>query len=289
MPSVQSSNGADLLSQAQHFLTRASEGSVNSEQESAWNAFYEYHTRKIRAFAFTCGANDDEVGDCIQEVWAELLVRLPTFQLDPSRGSFDTWLFPIVRSKTTDWLRRRRKHCPDHRHSEPLNAAADHRRPPTQVLEDAESAALAWTHVKKCVGGRNLDVLKMRLFDQRPVAEVAEKLGISPEQVSIRFHRARKELERIGRAWSQGMLAQSPDGPVDDKKKNPDKSAQEIRLDSVSRNVGSSIHECQGGTCVDYVFQRLELGRRELSPEWYSLIPPMVRVSSANSVRQAAS
>src|SRR5712692_997950 len=32
--------------------------------------------------------------------------------------------------------------------------------------------------------------------------------------------------------------------------------------------VGPGIHQAHGGNCVDFVFQRLELGRRELMPEW---------------------
>ncbi len=267
MPSLSPTADPGLLRLAQQFLAHQVEPPP-PELQSAWNDFYQIYTQKIRAYAHTCGATDDNIGDCVQEVWAELIARLPNFRLDSARGTFDIWLFPIVRNKTVDQLRRQKKTRLTHLHEELLNSAVDNRPSPCQSAEQAEIVSVAWKQLKQKLHGRNFEVLKMRLLDQAPVEEVATKLGISTEQVWYRYHRARKELSKIGAACSQGRLVNGLNGSVNEEHKNSEKSAQGKSNHSVSPNVDSSFHERDGGNGVDYVFQRVELGRRELSPEW---------------------
>ena len=59
--------------------------------------------------------------------------------------------------------------------------------------------------------------------------------------------------------------------PIDErceKIQTKQQSAQGRAACSVSRNVDPGSLARQGGNCVDYVFQRVELGRRDLVPEW---------------------
>jgi DNA-directed RNA polymerase specialized sigma24 family protein len=105
-PTPPGSDEPRLLTQIQDFLNHRERGLAPSpEQEAAWTAFYDSYCPKIHKYAFSCGATEGEIADCVQEVWAELLVRLPRFRLDPNRGRFDSWLFRIVRGKTADILR----------------------------------------------------------------------------------------------------------------------------------------------------------------------------------------
>jgi hypothetical protein len=69
-----------LLHQAQSYLShRGSDPTVANALEVAWGSFYDLCSRKIRKFAFSCWVPEEDVADCIQDVWAELLLRLPTF------------------------------------------------------------------------------------------------------------------------------------------------------------------------------------------------------------------
>src|ERR1700677_3158296 len=97
-----------LLSGAQLYLSSRDNACPGQESEAAWHAFFDLYSRRIRKYAFSCGAADADIADCVQEVWAELLVRLPSFRLDAERGQFDTWLFNIVRGKTVDMFRARK-------------------------------------------------------------------------------------------------------------------------------------------------------------------------------------
>jgi RNA polymerase sigma factor (sigma-70 family) len=258
-----------MLIQIRRYLTDREHGLPLSQGlEAAWKVFYDLYTRKIRAYAFTCGAPNEEIADCVQEVWRELLVRLPTFQLDPSRGQFDTWLYQVVQGKTAD-LRRSRRHRIFQENTDTLQTVTDERPGPCRALEEEEMVTLAWDQLRKRVSECTFQVLQMRLVEQRSVAEVAEELGLHREQVWYRCHRARQELAEIGSALARGQRTlHAQDDPRHEKKEKAQKCAQGKTAAAVSRTVRPSSRARQGGSCVDYVFQRLELGRRELTPEW---------------------
>src|SRR5262249_33820531 len=145
--------------------------------EAAWTAFYDFYSHKIRTYAFTCGATEENIADCAQDVWAELLVRLPEFRLDPCRGRFDTWLFHIVRGKTVN-SHRSDKRRPLQQQADTLQTVIDVHPTPARTLEDCETFELAWEHLKQCLSDCNFQILHMRLMEQRSVAEVAAALGL---------------------------------------------------------------------------------------------------------------
>src|SRR5262245_35457443 len=87
-----------LLIQAQHYLIHREYGvDPGTDLEADWQAFHQRYSGRIRKYAVRCGAAEEDLADCVQDVWAELLKRLLTFRLDRARGKFDTWLFHIVR------------------------------------------------------------------------------------------------------------------------------------------------------------------------------------------------
>jgi RNA polymerase sigma-70 factor (ECF subfamily) len=269
IPSASLIADAELLTQAQRYLSqRENDLAPGQELEAVWTAFYDRTLEKIRKFAFTCGAAAEDIADCVQEVWTELLTRLPTFRLDPKRGQFDSWLFHIVRGKTAN-LRRSHKRRLFQGNSDTLQTALDVHPSPARTLEEKEMFTLAWNQLKRNLSECNFQVLQLRLVEDRPVAEVAEQLGLSHEQVWYRYHRARREVAEIASAWSHGQRAPLQHSkPSCEKKEKIQDSAQGNPHSRVSRHVGRSSPALQGGHCVDYVFQRLELGRRELNPEW---------------------
>jgi len=148
----------------------------------------------------------------------------------------------------------------------------------TDRWTDAEEiAGFAWDHLRNKLSNSNLKILQLRLVEQLPGAEVAHRLGLSHEQVRYRYHRARRELEKIGVAWSlshrdrrryEDPINKSEDPVNGNKNRKMEGPAQQRSFFSVSRGVNSNSPLPQGDCCVDYVFQRLELGRRESAPEW---------------------
>jgi RNA polymerase sigma factor (sigma-70 family) len=260
---------SELLIQAQSYLTHRQQHLPPSQDlEAAWSAFYDHYSRKIRVYAFTCGAGDEEILDCVQEVWRELLVRLPTFHLDPCRGQFDTWLFRIVQGKTAD-LRRSRKRWSLQGNSDRLQTVPDNHPSPDRALEEKEMAALAWEQLRGSMSDCDFQLLQLRLVEQRSVQEVAAKLGLSHQQVWYHYHRARRKLAEIGAKVAHGQpLAHPVNHPPGEKKEKDQKFAQGKAAFLVSRNTGRSSQRSKGGGSVDLVLRKVELGRRILVPEW---------------------
>lgn len=259
----------ELLIQARSYLThRQKHLPPSQELEAAWSTFYEFYSRKIRVYAFTCGVADEEILDCVQEVWRELLMRLPTFQLDPCRGQFDSWLFRIVQSKTAD-LGRSRKRWLLQGNSDRLQTVPDNHRSSDRALEEKEMAALTWEELRASLSDCDFQLLQLRLVEQRPVNEVAVKLGLSPQQVWYHYHRARRKLAEIGAKVANGQpLASAVNPSHHEKKEKEQKFAQGKAALLVSRNTGKDGLGSKGGGNVDLVFRKVELGRRLLVPEW---------------------
>jgi len=261
----------ELLNQIRSYLTLREHGRMPSQDlEGAWRLFYDNYSNKIRVYAFACGAATDEIADCAQEVWTELLVRLPTFGLDPSRGRFDSWLFRIVQGKTAEMHRLQKRRLFQNSSEGALRTIIDCQPTAIRELEARELLTLAWNHLQQTLSSRSLEVLHMRLVQQRPVSEVAERLGLSHEQVWYRYHRARREMEQMGAAWWCEEAGHGQHDLLLKKKNKARKSAQGDAHSSVSRRGGRNygFGAPIGGSCVDYGFQRLELGRRESDPEW---------------------
>jgi RNA polymerase sigma factor (sigma-70 family) len=209
LPNAAPSTDSELLIQIRSYLTQRKQGLPPTQDlEDVWRHFYDLYSSKIRAYAFACGAADEEIADCAQEVWRELLVRLPTFEFNSCRGRFDTWLFSIVQSKTAD-LRRSRKRRSLQGNSDTLQTVTDGLPSPGRALEEKEIVTLAWVQLRKRLSECNVQVLQLRLMEQRSVAEVSEKLGLSHEQVWYRYHRARRALAEIGSALAQPTLLAS--------------------------------------------------------------------------------
>jgi RNA polymerase sigma factor (sigma-70 family) len=254
-----------LLTQIQAYLAQRGDGLRPSrELETVWQAFYASYSRRIHSYALHCGAPTTDVLDCVQEVWRELLVRLPVFHHDAARGQFDSWLFAIVRSKATD-LRRRTQRETDES-LDFLTSIEDRHVDPTSAFEEQDTLVAAWNLARTRLSDSAMRVLQLRLVENQSVAQVAEKLQLSVEQVWYRYHRARRDLGRIGAVLTRDQASRPPRrrefrmiGQV------PAQGREPI---AVSPSNGLSALRHLGGGRVDYVFQLLELGRRELGPEW---------------------
>jgi RNA polymerase sigma factor (sigma-70 family) len=236
---------ADLLRLAQCYLDqRASSPAAPAPHlERAWARFYERCSRRIHKYAFSSGATEEHIADCVQDVWTELLVRLPAFRLDPARGTFDTWLYNIVRGKTVDLLRFQRRRLP-RGNFDMLAAVTDERPGPSQVCEALDTFSSVCAQLKARLSRCNYDILHMRLLEGRPVPEVARCTGLSNRQVWYRYHRARRLMQAIlaglaadGRPSPSGKNAARENLPC------PQNPAQGKAVSFVSRNVGPTGRE----------------------------------------------
>jgi RNA polymerase sigma-70 factor (ECF subfamily) len=153
-----------------------------------------------------------EAQDVVQEIMIAVAKQIPTFQYDPSIGSFKGWLLNMTRWRIADQIRRRNKELldvlPDIRQDEETQVINRQADPFIQNLDDLWNEeweknllAAAITKVK-----RKLDPLKYQIFDFYvnkgwPPGKVADAFEVPVEQVYMIKHRVtdliKAEVKRL--------------------------------------------------------------------------------------------
>jgi len=157
--------------------------------------------------------------DLVQETFLAALKSQNNFS---GRSSERTWLVSILRHKLYDYLR---KACRERAvRVEPLPASEDdasfedslawihqvaaESTSPSRRIELAEFRA----HLEKAMGKlppRIAQVFQLYTIEERPNAEVCERLNISESNLWVMLHRARKQLRTELDSWWQGESAKS--------------------------------------------------------------------------------
>ena len=184
----------------------------NWQDQSSWQDFFDTYWKLIYGVATKGGLTEAEAQDVVQETMISVAKHMPTFEYDPSLGSFKTWLLNMTRWRITDQLRKRGPFAASQAASEDtttgtrtVEKVVDPASQNLDALWDAEweknllDAAMA--KVK-----RRLDPHKYQVFDlyvnKRWTPEkVAATLGISVDQVYLAKHRTtemiKEEVKRL--------------------------------------------------------------------------------------------
>jgi RNA polymerase sigma factor (sigma-70 family) len=190
-----------LLHDTQAYLQQLLDQKVpDSVLSVAWDEFYRVYDDLIRRFVISREIPSADVDDCVQEVWREVILRLVDFQRPADRPGLRAWLYTLVRAKTANVLRDRAKRAADSIEQataagrEPSQGAAD----PANLFEQKWELALlesSLEELRQQISDVNYRILRMRLLEERSVAEVAAQLELSPEQVRYRYHRVIRKLK----------------------------------------------------------------------------------------------
>ncbi|TPV95361.1 MAG: sigma-70 family RNA polymerase sigma factor [Myxococcales bacterium FL481] len=122
--------------------------------------------------------------DLLQDVTLEIWRALPRFRED---CSLRTYMLRIARFRIIDHLRRRRAHLPE-------VAVRDPSTDPERFAEESERYASLRKAIR-CLPTGLRDVMRLRLED-RSYGEIAQEVGITESNVSVRLTRARHALRR---------------------------------------------------------------------------------------------
>ena len=186
-----------LLRDAQIYLEAMSRGQVSDEQTRlAWKQFYAKCDSLIRRFTHAHGVNRDDLEDCVQDVWVQLLKKLIHFKYEPGRATFPTWLYLFVHYVVGDRFRHEAR-CHRHEGTRIPETILEDPNDPASICEMKDAIATVrrvFNSAQSSMSELNYKVLCMRVFSGIPVAEVARQLGLSPQQVWVRQHRAKRKL-----------------------------------------------------------------------------------------------
>jgi RNA polymerase sigma-70 factor (ECF subfamily) len=167
----------------------------------AWERFVDLYTPFLYRWARQMGLQENDAADLVQEVFALLLEKLPAFSYD-RQGSFRGWLHKVMLNKWRQLQRRR---------PVPVVDAQD---PVLAELASPESDDARWERdYQRHLAGRVLELIRAEfqpatwkafwecLVQDRPAAEVAQELGISPNAVYLAkarvLRRLRQELDGL--------------------------------------------------------------------------------------------
>jgi RNA polymerase sigma-70 factor (ECF subfamily) len=169
----------------------------NRTAKEAWDRFYRTYASLLRRFALRYRLQPNELNDCLQEVWRELVVRLRTFRYDPRRGRFDAWLRTLVHSKATDLVRRRSRHPTESLDGHAEEGLLGRDGDPATTYEHRclqQQVQYALAKLRHRVSPCDYRLFHLRWIEGLSVAEIASSLNLPPENISCRIHRVKQKL-----------------------------------------------------------------------------------------------
>jgi RNA polymerase sigma factor (sigma-70 family) len=176
----------------------------NLEDGPSWQEFDRLYRPMLLRYAFDRGLNREDSDEIAQQCMAAIAAGIRDFH---RRVGFRAWLRGMVDHKVSDQLRKRKREHPAR--------TVDFER--EQQRED--NPALLWerqwnrTHLLYCLSQiRNevapvtYDAFELYVIRELPVAEIAQRLGMTPNQVYVAKHRV---MERLKKRWAdlaEGLL-----------------------------------------------------------------------------------
>jgi RNA polymerase sigma factor (sigma-70 family) len=191
----------DLLQDTQAYLRcLARKRPAAPRLEEAWERFYGQYQPLVSSVARGhCPASADQ-DDCVQEVWAEIVGRLPDFIYDASRGRLSSWLTTLARRKVKDFRNRQGRHSARRLSS---HVECISRRPisepdcPSQRLEERDAVEQILVKLRGRVSEINCSVFRLHWIENRTFAEIATLLDLTSDQVRARNHRVKQTVKRF--------------------------------------------------------------------------------------------
>ncbi|MGP0065500.1 MAG: RNA polymerase sigma factor [Isosphaeraceae bacterium] len=179
-----------------------------------WNQFYHYYAPRMGRYLRGWNLPDADRNDCLQDTWKEVVSSLPHFQHDPARGQLGTWLMTLARNKAVDSIRRRNRHISEHLDEHETGAPLDPSPDPAAEYErrrTMDQVHRILVELSGQVSQTSFQVLYLRWIEDRPTAEVAAALALTPEQVRFRAHRMKRKFRDIlERSMERDVLDDNP-------------------------------------------------------------------------------
>lgn len=198
------SSGADdgvtvaMLENVRSFLaTNATEHWACDCSCSCWDEFYAICSPLIRRHALVLGLRNADLEDCVQQVWADLVVSLRQFRYDPAQGRFRSWLRVVTHSKAMNI--RRRKHRVTMLSLEgcrQILVAGESDDPYLECQRRDQQTHLRGVllHLRRTVAPSSFRIFYRRWIMSQSPQYIGDRMGITPRQVTFRLHRIRAKV-----------------------------------------------------------------------------------------------
>lgn len=182
----------------------------------AWKRFYATLSNTIRGLVRRWQAPLAESEDVVQEVWSEVVTRLPEFHWNANRPGLRRWLYKLVKSKTMDTFRRRQRRpvqsLPATESAQPVDLCNGGVDGELERGWRRELVQAALEDLRPRTNPCSFAVIHLQLVEGRKPAEVAAQLGLTLEQVRYRRKRMLRKLRGLVRLYTGQHLPHNPSG-----------------------------------------------------------------------------
>jgi len=156
----------------------------------AFAVVYDRHVQQV--FAWARARVGDHAADLTAEVFTRAWLSRRRFR-DEADGSASPWLYGIARNVLLDSLRKQRvEHAARVRLGLPVEVAGD---PEYEAVDGRLSLPEAALSALAALPEQERELLLLRLVEERPYREIAERLRCSPQTARARVSRALRRLQ----------------------------------------------------------------------------------------------
>ena len=180
----------------------------NWEDQKSWLDFFTKYWRLLYSVARRSGLSDDDAQEAVQETIIAVCKSIGTFEYDPKRCLFRSWLLVLTHQRIAALLRKRYARLDQAPLSEELEAAAA--RCSAALESDLERIwdeewernliTTATEHVKQQVKARQFQIYDLHVLQRWPAKRVAETLNVSLAHVYMAKHRVGRLMRRAVQA-----------------------------------------------------------------------------------------
>lgn len=161
-------------------------------ENDAFRCLIEQEQERLRRFVVKIVGDRDEAHNIVQETFAEAYRQIDDFR---GEAKVSTWLFSIARHLSYGFVRKSKRHSYlEHETIEFLDASSSGDRMDTaETVEQEERQQILHDAIGQ-LPDHYRRVVELRDLEEHSTQEAAEKLGLTPVNVRVRLHRARKQL-----------------------------------------------------------------------------------------------
>lgn len=168
----------------------------------AWQEFYDFYRPLVLRYGRQRGLRPADAEEIVGQCFESLSQAMQSFEYQPSRGKFKSWLRKLVERKISDHLARRRE---DLLSNSMIDALVPDGDPRDEIWEQSwknETLSACLRQVRSEINDRSFRVFHLSVIEGWPPSKIASMLDMTPEQV----YRAKyKVLQNIREKLSKYM------------------------------------------------------------------------------------
>ncbi|HKQ48931.1 MAG TPA: sigma-70 family RNA polymerase sigma factor [Phycisphaerae bacterium] len=165
---------------------------------AAWQVFDDIYRPMMERFALVRGLAPADAEDVVQQCMAALADHIRSFEYDPAKGRFKSWLRTMVNNKVRNFVRDRREVAGD---SGPFRDLASPEASAEEVFEKLWKQEHLWHCLRRIeaqVDATTFTAFRLFVLEQRPVEEVSAASGLSANNVyTIKWRLTQKVAEMM--------------------------------------------------------------------------------------------